>query len=196
MKKTGFFAGLSKSTRMTVIGCACFLVMSAAIVIFLMLCPVEPKTRSMEVRPSSNSFVEGDTSAQETEGESRRQERPTEKLPLSTWGVTFNHSTFNRDDYHSSGGNNDETIDMEDLPMGEDPTETPQGNTGGNDDPTQDVTDGGNGDTGDEPGPPATEPDTQEGPISTDPPEPPPATDPPVDPEPTAAPPDPGAEPA
>lgn len=183
MKKTGFFAGLNKSTRMTVIGCACFLGMSAAIIVFLMLCPIEPKTRSMEVSlPSGTSASEDGSSAQATERETRQQEGPTEKRPLSTWGVTFESSVFNRDEYYSPN-NTDETIDMEDLPIGEDPTEPPQQYTEG--DTTQIETGSGNDNT--EASSPATEPGTENDPITTDPPEIP-ETDPPVAPDPTDAP--------
>lgn len=91
MKRGSKMDGLQKSTKLTLVGCACFLALTALIVVFLMFFPIQQTDQTIVVRSVSEP-------AQTTVAETYYvEEFDWDDLPhtLSTWSAGVNG--FHRD---------------------------------------------------------------------------------------------------
>lgn len=96
MKLSHMVNGLQRSTKVTVVACACVLALTAAVLLVLMFFPITPEERTVIVAPSTEPAA---TEAEELEWEETAPEiDETEvELPhtLSTWSANING--FHRD---------------------------------------------------------------------------------------------------
>lgn len=91
-------SGLQKSTKITIIACASFLAVTALVLLFLMLFPIEPEeTPTLQInQPQQTVMTEESTETQLSEDEGLYTEGPH---TLSTWSASIEGHTRSTDEY-------------------------------------------------------------------------------------------------
>ncbi len=118
MKRTSKLEDLQKSTKLTLIGCACFLLLTALIVVFLMFFPIHQTDQTVIVRSASET-------EQTTVAETYYvEEFDWDELPhtLSTWSAGINGFHPDLDEFNQTEPETIQTLVTE-API-EEPEET------------------------------------------------------------------------
>ncbi len=120
MKTPRFLSGLSRSTIITIIACACFLAMAGMILLFFMMFPIDLQQNSMQFS------AEETTTASETSTEPVREETvQSEGDPeLSTWEATIDGETKPIHEHFGDSRPDDEPSDETETQQTDVPEET------------------------------------------------------------------------